>query len=119
MVAILDQRGVTTTVAANGIEALELLQTRSFDLIFMDIEMPGLDGIATTERIRQRESTHGDKRHRIVGLSAHAFYEDRNSALQAGMDDYLTKPIDIAELDRVLPGAVGNEASLLSFSMNE
>lgn len=101
MVALLNSRGALTTVASNGLEALAELEMRDFDLVFMDVEMPGLDGLEVTRRIRKNES--GGPRHTwIAGLSAHAFHEDRSLAIHAGMDDYLTKPVDLADLDRVL-----------------
>lgn len=102
MMALMDQRGANTTLAENGLEALTALQEREFDVVFMDVEMPGLDGIEVTRRFRMIETSKGFKRTTIVGLSAHAFHENRNLALQAGMDDYLTKPVVFGELDRVL-----------------
>jgi signal transduction histidine kinase/CheY-like chemotaxis protein len=102
MVALLEQRGAATTVASNGLEALSKLEQQDYDLVFMDVEMPGLDGIEVTKRIRDKETGVAAGRTRIVGLSAHAFQEDRKLAIQAGMDDYLTKPVNITDLDRVL-----------------
>lgn len=102
LVALLASRGCDSSLAETGAKALELLESGAYDLIFMDIEMPGLDGIETTEIIRKSEEGRDVARHRIVGLSAHAFIDDRRTAIQAGMDDYITKPIDCTELDRVL-----------------
>ena len=105
LVALLESRGCAVAVAENGTRALELLENGVYGLVFMDIEMPGLDGIETTEIIRNTEKTGRAARRRIVGLSAHAFLDDRRSAIQSGMDDYMTKPIDCSELGRVLEDA--------------
>jgi two-component system sensor histidine kinase/response regulator len=91
--------GVQTRCAASGLEALELVQRQAFDLILMDIQMPGLDGIETTCRLRQMT---GSQRTPVVALTAHAMLGDRQRFLDAGMDDYLAKPIEESELIRVL-----------------
>jgi signal transduction histidine kinase/CheY-like chemotaxis protein len=105
LVALLESRGCFAVVAQNGAIALELLEGGVHELVFMDVEMPGLDGIETTEIIRSHEESQGTTRRRIVGLSAHAFADDRRAAFAAGMDDYITKPIDCKELDRVIKEA--------------
>lgn len=105
LVALLESRGCSAAVAENGTAALEMLEGGGYGLIFMDIEMPGLDGIETTRIIRSNEGQAANARSRIVGLSAHAFLDDRRSALEAGMDDYITKPVDCMELDRVIKEA--------------
>ncbi|MBK8067704.1 MAG: response regulator [Rhodanobacteraceae bacterium] len=91
--------GIQATVAPGGVEALELARRQPFDLVLMDIQMPGLDGIETTQRLRQLP---GFARIPVVALTAHAMLGDRQRFLDAGMDDYLAKPIDEAELVRVL-----------------
>lgn len=113
MVALLNSRGASTTVASNGLEALAELEMREFDLVFMDVEMPGLDGLEVTRRIRKNESS-GHRHTWIAGLSAHAFHEDRSLAIHAGMDDYLTKPVDLADLDRVLKEGIERKRILKS-----
>jgi signal transduction histidine kinase/CheY-like chemotaxis protein len=105
LVALLESRGCSAAVAENGAIALGMMEGGRFELVFMDIEMPGLDGIETTEIIRGHEKGLGGSHCRIVGLSAHAFLDDRREALAAGMDDYITKPIDCTELDRVIKEA--------------
>ena len=85
-------------LASNGPEALSLCQKNSYCLILMDVEMPGLDGLETTRILRRREETLGSARRRIIGLSAHAFAQDREKAIHAGMDDYMIKPIDYSAL---------------------
>lgn len=101
LVALLKQYRVTAEVAANGYEALSCLEVKPRDLIFMDVEMPGMDGIETTRQIRQTEFS-GGKRSVIIGLSAHAFNEDRERAIGAGMDTYLTKPVDPIQLEKLM-----------------
>jgi len=96
---LLDSLGIAVECAGDGLEALELAQTRHFDAILMDIQMPRLDGTETTQRLKQ------DPRLRsipVIALTAHAMSGDRQRFLDAGMDDYLTKPIEEAELVRVL-----------------
>jgi PAS domain S-box-containing protein len=97
---MLAKRDVTADVADNGREALERLSDRSYDAIFMDCQMPELDGYATTAAIRANEA--GDQHVAIVAMTAHAMAGDRERCLEAGMDDYLAKPLRAEELDQVL-----------------
>jgi two-component system sensor histidine kinase/response regulator len=90
-------------VAANGLEALAAMETTAFDLVLMDVQMPELGGLETTGRVRQREQGTG-QHIPIVAMTAHAMKGDRERCLAAGMDDYLAKPIQNAELYRVLAG---------------
>ena len=88
-------------VAENGQMALERLEQQAFDLILMDVEMPVLDGLEATAAIRQREQTTG--RHiPIIAMTAHAMTGDRQRCLDAGMDDYLAKPIRAKQLIELL-----------------
>lgn len=102
--AMLDSLGFEAIVVAeNGQQAVDIIaRGEVFDLVFMDVQMPVLDGIAATASIRRRESELGEHRRVIVALTAGAFAEDRQRCLQAGMDDFLTKPIDVATLTRLL-----------------
>ena len=94
---LLELRGHTVRVASDGKEAIELYQEDRFDVIFMDVEMPEIDGLAATRAIRELEDITG--RHvPIVGLSAHALVGFRERCLSAGMDTYITKPIQTDEL---------------------
>jgi CheY-like chemotaxis protein len=95
---LLSVAGHQITVASNGTEALEFLQNRSFDIILMDCQMPGLDGIETTKRIRKSEFRHGHARTPIVALTANALNDDRKRCIGADMDDYLSKPYTPDEL---------------------
>ncbi len=86
-------------IAHDGVEAVEILRHSTFDLIFMDCQMPRMDGYQTTSAIRELEKSGELAGHRtIVGLSAAAIRGDRKRALEAGMDDYLTKPLRKQEL---------------------
>ena len=98
---LLENRGHSVTVAANGLEALAALDKESFDLVLMDVQMPEMDGIEATAAIRQKENGSG-KRQTIIALTAHAMKGDRERCLAAGMDGYLSKPIRPQELDEML-----------------
>ena len=94
---LLEREGHTVTVADNGMRGLEAVTRESFDAILMDVQMPGLDGIETTRAIRSRErGTH--HRTPIVAFTAHALKEDRDRCMAAGMDAYLTKPVETSTL---------------------
>jgi len=89
----LEKMGYTVQVAANGLEAIHLLEANSFDLILMDVEMPQMDGLEATRAIRQREV--GSGRHiPILTVTAYAMKEDREMCLAAGADSYLSKPLN-------------------------
>ncbi|MCD2491085.1 response regulator [Lacrimispora sp. NSJ-141] len=100
----LTERGLHVDTAENGREAITLVQNGSvrYDIIFMDVQMPVLDGYQATKAIRQLEAEEMRPRTIIVGMSANAFKEDVDKALSIGMDDYLTKPIDSKKLELVL-----------------
>jgi two-component system, sensor histidine kinase and response regulator len=89
---MLSRRGHHVTTAANGVEALDAFRKQRFDLIFMDIQMPVMDGLEACRRIRELE---GEQQHTpIVAMTAHAMQGDALMCLKAGMDDYISKPID-------------------------
>jgi PAS domain S-box-containing protein len=91
-VRLLGREGHRVTVAGNGREALRLLDEQAFDVVLMDVEMPGMSGFETTALIREREKGTG-RRLPIVALTAHAMKGDRERCLAAGMDGYVTKPV--------------------------
>jgi len=89
---LLEKRGHQVTIANNGQEALDILDTQQFDIILMDMQMPVLDGLETTSQLREREKQL-EQRTPIIALTANAREEDRQKCLQAGMDGYLSKPL--------------------------
>jgi len=94
---LLEKRGHAVTVVGNGRQALEALRNHSFDLVLMDVQMPDMGGLEATAAIRDREKQTGG-RIPIVAMTAHAMRGDRDRCLEAGMDGYLAKPIQPAEL---------------------
>jgi CheY-like chemotaxis protein len=98
--AILRHLGHTADVAVNGLEALEALRRQPYDLVFMDIQMPEMDGLETTRQIRKQWT--GDRGPRIIAMTANAMEDDQDKCLTAGMDDYISKPITIGKLREAL-----------------
>jgi signal transduction histidine kinase/ligand-binding sensor domain-containing protein/CheY-like chemotaxis protein len=96
---MLGKSGHSVTVVGNGAQAVEQALTGRFDVVLMDVQMPRMNGIEATRSIRAREK---GGRLPIVGLTAHAFRADRDRCLDAGMDDFLAKPVRRRELDRAL-----------------
>jgi CheY-like chemotaxis protein len=88
---ILLQFGYQTDLAVNGKEAVEAVERQKYDLLFVDVQMPGMDGLEATRSICNRMSP--SERPFIVAMTANAMNEDRDLCLSAGMDDYLSKPI--------------------------
>jgi len=100
-VRMLERRGHRVSVAANGVEALEALSRSAFDIVFMDVQMPEMDGLTATSILRQREL--GSPAHQVViALTAHAMKGDEERCLAAGMDGYLSKPIQSQLLNEIL-----------------
>ena len=94
---LLEREGHTVTEALTGLEAVTLYERGTFDLILMDIQMPDMDGFEATAEIRERERATGEHVP-IIAVTAHAIKGDRERCLEAGMDDYLSKPIQPGEL---------------------
>lgn len=97
---ILERLGCETTVVANGVEAIDQLTGRSFDAVLMDMQMPEMDGLEATRRIRSSGSRFSNIP--IIALTANAMADDRLLCLQVGMDNYLSKPIRPAEMETML-----------------
>lgn len=98
MLRMLKKLGYTADIASNGLEVLNALEHRHYDVILMDIQMPEMDGLETARTIRQR----WPKGPKIIAVTAHALKEDREMCLQAGMDGYISKPIRIEVLRSTL-----------------
>ncbi len=95
--ALLARLGITTEIAADGLEAVDRITAQTFDLVLMDVQMPRLDGLEATRILRQRGVGVT-----IIGLSANAFETDRQAGLDAGMDDFVTKPVTRRKLEDML-----------------
>jgi two-component system sensor histidine kinase BarA len=99
---LLEDMGAKVLAVDNGYAALNAIQTEPFDLVMMDVQMPGMDGRQSTEAIRQWESERHGTPLPIVALTAHAMANEKRALLQSGMDDYLTKPISERQLAQVV-----------------
>ncbi|MGC2695337.1 MAG: response regulator, partial [Candidatus Angelobacter sp.] len=109
---LLERRGHTVVVANNGREAMAALETQTFDIALMDVQMPEMDGFETTQSIREKERASGHHLP-IIALTAHAMKGDEERCLAGGMDGYLTKPLQAKELfaiiEKFAPGNSGPE----------
>ena len=108
---LLEKMGCTSMVAVDGEQAVELMRqalegaARAFDLVLMDVHMPKLDGLEAARQMRGMAREPGSRRSTlppIVAVTANAFPEDRRRCLEAGLDDYLAKPFDRAELEALI-----------------
>ena len=98
----LQKLGCSVDIAASGEIAIQKIRTDAYDLILMDLQMPGIDGVATTYEIRRIEITEALKMTPIVAMTAHVLDQDRALAQAAGMQDFLIKPVSADEFQRVL-----------------
>ena len=96
-VRLLEKRGHTVVAVENGREALHALDREPFDVVMMDVQMPEMDGLEATAAVRAREGVQGGHVP-IVALTAHAMKGDRERCLEAGMDAYVSKPVNAEEL---------------------
>lgn len=101
---LLERMGYRADVAGNGLEAIEALERQAYDVILMDVQMPEMDGLEATRQIRQR--WFGPDQPRIVAMTANAMHGDRELCIEAGMDDYVDKPIRPEELTRALEASM-------------
>jgi PAS domain S-box-containing protein len=109
---LLEKRGHSVKIASNGELALKAIEEDTFDLVFMDVQMPVLDGLEAVAVLRARESATG-ARLTVIAVTAHAMTGDRERCVEAGMDGYLSKPLNPRELDELLNSLVF-EADLVS-----
>jgi len=98
--SLLEKMECEVDVAEDGNEAVEMFKDSDYDLVFMDVQMPNLDGYDATRIIRELESD--DKRTPIIALTANALEGDKEKCLKAGMDDYLTKPFRGEDIERIM-----------------
>jgi CheY-like chemotaxis protein len=95
---LLQKLGFNPDLALNGVEALSLMRSRTYDVVLMDVQMPEMDGLTATQRIRA-EFEHQPY---IIAMTANAMRGDRESCIEAGMNDYLSKPINLESLEQAL-----------------
>jgi two-component system sensor histidine kinase/response regulator len=112
LTAMLESMGHAVHMADNGVEAVDAFSPDFFDIIFMDIQMPEMDGYEATRRIRQMES--GRTHTPIIAVTANAMKGDRELCIEAGMDDYVPKPVDPAALSVAIERSRGAAAAALS-----
>jgi PAS domain S-box-containing protein len=111
---LLKRLGCATVSVENGLRALEAIGSgATFDVVLMDCQMPELDGFEATRQLREREARLDRPRLRVVALTAAAFEDDRKRCLDAGMDDFMTKPISLANLVRVLSASPVHRPTLV------
>lgn len=116
---ILKKLGFTdVTLASTGMEALKALEEASYDLVLMDCQMPELDGYEATRIIRQREEENG-KHLPVIALTANAMVGDREKCIRAGMDDYLSKPVQVDKLSEIIKRYAGNPEDVTADTVNE
>ncbi len=107
LAAILNNLELSVSTASDGFQALELCKLKQFDLILMDVQMPGKDGLETTQEIRQINNVYA--RLPVIAVTAHALPEERKQILQSGMDDYMTKPVNKKQLINAISHWTGNK----------
>jgi signal transduction histidine kinase/ligand-binding sensor domain-containing protein/FixJ family two-component response regulator len=108
---LLERMGHRVGVAGNGLEAIKELETTSYDVVLMDIQMPLMDGLEATRRIRNKRSTARNPNIPIIAMTAFAMQYDRERCFAAGMDDYLAKPVQPAKLSQVIDRWAGQSCT--------
>ncbi|GAB4379863.1 MAG: hypothetical protein Kow0042_29650 [Calditrichia bacterium] len=122
-IRLLEKMGFQVTLAKNGQEAVEIWETHCqgepFAFILMDIQIPRMNGLEATQRIRQREEEQGIARTPIIALTAHAYGEDKEQCLASGMDGYLSKPIRFEQLLSLVDGMLSPQSRVESYTEEE
>ena len=114
-IRLLQKMGHTVTLANHGKEALEMLEKHSFDMVLMDVQMPEMDGFTATGAVREQEKTTGQHMI-IIAMTARAMKGDREKCLEAGMDDYISKPVHRKELNEVIVRNLPGKSALTSIA---
>jgi PAS domain S-box-containing protein len=109
LLRILERAGYRADAVTTGKEVLSLIELIPYDLIFMDIQMPEMDGFTATSLIREEEKKEGRKHIAIIAMTAHVMKGDREKCLQAGMDDYISKPVQPEEIFKIIEGFIDKE----------
>ncbi|MDC7684877.1 response regulator [Asticcacaulis sp. BYS171W] len=104
---LLHSFGMAVDVVTNGADAIERLRHRTYDLVLMNIEMPVMDGLEATRRIREAQAAGDIAEVPVIGMSAHTLLGDREKGFAAGMDDYIPKPFTGDTLRRLLTAHLG------------
>ena len=112
VVALLEQWGHEIDLARDGREAVESCRRNSYDVVLMDVQMPRMGGVEATEAIRRLEQENSSRHTPIIAVTAHAMKGDRERCLDAGMDDYVTKPIRRQELFDAIERSILSRASV-------
>ncbi|OUS25217.1 hypothetical protein A9Q99_21705 [Gammaproteobacteria bacterium 45_16_T64] len=110
LTVLLQDLGISVTACDNGVQAVELAAQEHYDLILMDIQMPGMDGVEATQKIRQQES--GNRKSPIIAVTAHALANEKQALLNSGMDDYVTKPINESQLLHIIKHWTGQDLTV-------
>ena len=97
---LLDRLGYQADAVGNGREALTAIEAHAYELVFMDLQMPAMDGFDATRHIRKNQPAH--RQPGIIALTANALQSDRDACLAAGMNDFITKPIKLGDVDEVI-----------------
>ena len=116
---LLEEYGCAVTPAGNGLEAFSLTQERSFDLIFMDCQMPEMDGFEATSKIRQSDTYAAEEHTPIIAFTANAMKSDKEKCIQSGMDDYISKPVNQTSLEHILTKWLPQKRCIVSTSNHE
>ena len=101
-IRLFEKFGFGADIADNGEEALQVLETKEYDMVFMDIQMPKMDGLEATRRIRDHNTPVLNHNIPIIAMTANAMKGDREDCQEAGMDDYIAKPIQLELLHAIL-----------------
>ena len=112
-VRLLEKQGHTVAVACDGRQAVDALARERFDLVLLDVQMPELDGFEVTAAVRAREEGTG-RRLPMVAVTAHAMKGDRERCLDAGMDGYVSKPIQMDQLTQVMAEVLAGDKGRVS-----